>query len=392
LDVLLPVFGAVNRPRQKRSKPEPIKEEDLERFVLVRQFEKLLAKAVQDREPSRSEKDPRRLLHADHYFSLLLFGLFNPVVDTLRGLSAITQLKRVQEICERKVSLGSLSEAQSVFDPDLLAKVVEELSHNHPVLLGDKRLEKLGDRVKLFDGSLLQALPRMTWALWLDDEHTAAKLHLKYSLMKGAPVGMLITEGNGSERAAALKLLNPGDLGIFDRGYGSEYAFFEQVMEHGCSFVGRVRNQPSFEVEEERPLCEEDRQVGVVSDCIVLLGERKIQLRLVTVEVDGKRLVLATDRFDLTADLVALLYRYRWQIELFFKWIKCILGCRHLPAESQQGVTIHVYLTLIAALLLTRFLGKKPNKRQMELLRFFMLGFCSMEELCQVLKIEKIEI
>lgn len=376
-----------NRP--KKRKKEPIREESLSRFFLVRQFQEVLAAANPNRQLSKSEKDPRRLLHAEQYFSLLLFELFNPVIDTLRGLQQVTKLKAVQKISSRQVSLGSLSEAQSVFDPGLLCNVIEELSQNHPLLLSDKRLAALGDRVKLFDGSLLSALPRMAWALWVDEKNTAAKLHLKYSLIKGAPVGMILGEGRGSERAAALKLLNPGDLGVFDRGYGGEYGFFQQVMEKGCSFVGRIRNEPVFEVEEERPLGEEDRRAGVTGDSIVLLGERKIQLRLLTVQAQDKRLVLVTDRFDLSAELVALLYRYRWQIELFFKWIKCILGCRHLPAESKSGVTIHVYLTLIAALLLTKFLGRRPNKREMELLRFFLTGLCSLEELCTLLKIEK---
>lgn len=380
----------MNRPLKKRKKSEPIREEDLREFSLIRQFEKRLAKAAKGRQPSRSESDPWRELHGSQYFSLLLFGLFNPVVDSLRGLCQATGLERVQEFCARKIALGTLSEAQAVFDPELLAKVADELFENHPAVLKDKRLGDIADRIKLFDGSLLQGLSRMTWALWLDDEHTAAKLHLKYSLMKGSPEGMLLTAGNGSERSAALKLLKPGELGVFDRGYGSKYGFFEEVADKGCSFVGRIRNEPKFEVEQERALRDEDREAGVISDRIVLLGERKIQLRLVSVEIDGKRLVLATDRFDLAADLIALIYRYRWLIELFFKWIKCILGCRHLFAESPQGVTIQLYLTLIAAMLLTRFLGKKPTKRQMEILRFYMVGFCSIEELAKQLNLEKI--
>ena len=380
----------MNRPRRKRKKSEPIREEDLREFSLVGQFEKRLAKVSKGRQPSRSEIDPRRQLHGQQYFSLLLFGLFNPVVDSLRGLCQATELGRVQEFCGRKIALGSLSEAQAVFDPQLLEKVVDELFENHPAVLKDKRLKDIAGQIKLFDGSLLQGLSRMTWALWLDDEHTAAKLHLKYSLMKGAPEGMLITAGNGSERTAALKLLKPGELGVFDRGYGSKYGFFEEVAAKGCSFVGRIRNEPKFEVEQERPLREEDREAGVVSDRIALLGERKIRLRLVTVEIDGKHLMLATDRLDLAADLIALIYRYRWLIELFFKWIKCILGCRHLLAESPQGVTIQLYLTLIAAMLLTRFLGKRPTKRQMEMLRFYMVGYCSIEELVEKLNLEKI--
>jgi len=63
-------------------------------------------------------------------------------------------------------------------------------------------------------------------------------------------------------------------------------------------------------------------------------------------------LLLATDRMDLSAELIGLIYRYRWQIELFFRWLKCILGCQHLLALSQNGITIQVYCALIASLLI----------------------------------------
>ena len=73
--------------------------------------------------------DPRRTLGQKDYLSLLLFGLFNPVVDSMRGLCAASRLQRVQqEICSAKVSLGSFSEAQAVVDPALLQRVFAELA------------------------------------------------------------------------------------------------------------------------------------------------------------------------------------------------------------------------------------------------------------------------
>jgi IS4 transposase len=78
---------------------------------------------------------------------------------------------------------------------------------------------------------------------------------------------------------------------------------------------------------------------------------------------------------------VALLYKQRWQIELFFRWVKCILGCRHWLAESPQGVAIQIYLALIAALLLQLYTGQAPNRRMMELIQFYLLGVASLEEL-----------
>ena len=85
-------------------------------------------------------------------------------------------------------------------------------------------------------------------------------------------------------------------------------------------------------------------------------------------------LLLATSRLDLAAELVALGYRYRWTVELFFRWLKCILGCRHLLANSQDGVTIQVYLAIIASLLISLWVGRKPTVRTLEMIQFYFHG------------------
>ena len=78
---------------------------------------------------------------------------------------------------------------------------------------------------------------------------------------------------------------------------------------------------------------------------------------------------------------VARLYQERWRIELFFRWVKCILGCRHWLAESPEGAAIQIYLALIAALLLQLYTGQRPDRRMMELIQFYLLGVASLEEL-----------
>src|SRR5262249_46081873 len=83
---------------------------------------------------------------------------------------------------------------------------------------------------------------------------------------------------------------------------------------------------------------------------------------------------LITDRLDLDAELVALAYRYRWTVELFFRWLKCILGCRHLISNSQNGVTIQLYVALIASLLIALITGRKPTKRTLEMIQFYLGG------------------
>jgi IS4 transposase len=81
----------------------------------------------------------------------------------------------------------------------------------------------------------------------------------------------------------------------------------------------------------------------------------------------GKQLYLATSLMEIDADLVGEIYRSRWQVELFFRWMKCILGCQHLISEKSNGVAIQVYGALIASVLIALWTGKRPNKRIYEL-------------------------
>jgi IS4 transposase len=240
------------------------------------------------------------------------------------------------------------------------------------------------------DGTLLPALPRMHWALWLNDKNRAAKVHLKFSVLRQSACDAILTAGNSCERKALRAFAKEGEIIVADRYYGLEYGFFGELIAMGVSMVLRIRNQPRMEVIKELPLAEADRAAGVTWQAMVKLGDKweGDPIRVVRVEVDGKVLLLATD-LDIEAELIALIYRYRWQIELFFKWVKSILGCRHLMAESPKGVAIQMYSALIAALMLQLLIGKRPGKRAMELLRFYMMGYADLEEIMALLAPKK---
>ena len=231
----------------------------------------------------------------------------------------------------------------------------------------------------------------MHWALWVDDNNRAAKLHLKFNVLRQQACEAIITTGNASERDALRKMVKPGEIAIGDRGYGAEYRYLNELREIGSSFVIRIRSEPVMEIVSEGPeLTDADRTAGVTWQGLVRLGSKweGPPVRVVRVEIDGHMLMLATD-LEIVAELIALIYRYRWQVELFFKWIKCILRCRHLLAESPSGVAIQVYCALIAALLLEVFTGKRPSKRMMELIEFFFLGYIDADELARLLKLQK---
>ena len=158
----------------------------------------------------------------------MLLYFFNPTVTSLRGLQQTTTLTKVQErLGVRRTSLGTLSEAAQVFDAALLHEVLLALGAQlrpHMPLADQEALAQL----TAVDGSLLPALPRMAWALWQDDQHRAAKMHVAFAVLRQGPVGVTVTAGNASERAEWRRLVQPGGFYVFDRGY-ADYALVSGV-------------------------------------------------------------------------------------------------------------------------------------------------------------------
>lgn len=342
---------------------------------------------------TQRDRAGNRNLFFDNYGALLLLYFFNPVLTSLRGIQNASKLKKVQEqLGCKSTSLGSLSEAGRIFDAELLQSIIAELSAQALPLYQGHDAEAL-QGLTAVDGTLLPALSKMAWAWWRDDTHRAGKLHLHFDVLKGVPCAASVTAGNDSEKKQLRVKLQADRLYVIDRGY-AEYALFQEIINARSSFVGRVRDDAVYDVVEEKTLSEEARKAGVLRDCVILLGgpssgqAREQFLRLVEVDsgkVDAKgnpdTLLLVTDRLELDADLVALAYKNRWTVELFFRWFKCILGCKHLLSTSQNGVTIQAYMALIASLLIRLWTGRKPTKRTFEMLSFYFMGLASEEEL-----------
>ena len=366
-----------------------IDEKQLSNWKLIDAIRTRLEALLTDRPKVPTELDKRRRLAADEYFLLVLFSFLNPVLKTMRGLCAASDFERVQEdVCGRHVSMGSFSEAQHLFDPSVLTDLLRSCAAEALPVFGDVRVQNYVKELTAHDGTLLPALPRMAWALWMDEKNRAARLHLDFSVFDQVPTGWVIEPANKCERKVWDKQIKKGAFYVCDRYFGHDYNLLGRVVRRGANFVVRLHNNANFEVLESRPLTDADIKAGVVRDCTIRLGrDKKLRLfRLVEVHVGEHQLLLLTNRMDLPAELVALIYRYRWQVELFFKWIKCVLQCRHWLAESPEGVAIQVYCALIVSVMLAVWTGKRPSKRVMEALQLYWVGYVSADELLAVLK------
>jgi hypothetical protein len=383
-----------------RQRQAPLQPEHLRGFKYFAQLRPLLDRL--HTHATQRDKAGNRELFYDQYAALLLFYFFNPVLTSLRGLQRASALDKVQKRlgCGR-VALGSLSEASRVFDPQLLRPLLGELAAQARPAVTGPEAEALA-ALTAVDGSLWRGLPRMAWALWMDSAHRGAKLHLHFDVLTGVPCDATVTPAACSAPGQLRAMLRPGRLYVIDRGYAS-YDLFGDILAAGSSFVGRLKEDTAFTVAREQPLAAAAAAAGVVRDVVVgKLGTAHHKdvigrpVRLVWVATGRRRadgteevLLLCTDRLDLAAELVALAYKYRWQVELFFRWFKCLLGARHLLALSQQGLTLQLYAGLIASLLISVWTGHQPTKRTFEMICLYFSGWASLDEL--VAHIEKLQ-
>jgi len=371
-----------------------VQESDLQSWKLLRRFRQRLQPHLAAAAPTTTAQDPRCQLLAEDYFSLLLFGLFNPALRSARALChASGRLTRMREVCSRPMAAASFSEGQHRFDPEILATLVRDLAQEIKgrAEFGDRRLRQAVGVLTAVDGTVLRAVNRMAWAS-VGKNGSAVKLHLHFSVFDQVPQDWTITPGNCCERKVLKSKVQAGAFYVADRLYSDDYAFLGRMLRQKVDYVMRLPgNAARLGASPNRALSAQDRAVGVVSDRMEQLGAkyRGLVIRVVEIHAAGQVFVLGTSRQDLPADLIGLIYRYRWQIELFFKWFKMILGGRHWLAESPRGVAIQLYGALVATLLLTMVTGRRPTIRQLETLHLYFVGFASEHELLRELGLQK---
>ena len=297
-----------------------------------------------------------RTLHMDQYCMLILLYMFNPVVTSLRGLQQASDLKKVQKKlgCAR-ASLGSLSESVAVFDSERLKPIIESLGEKLVPIAADKRLKDLQHTLTLVDCSIVEALPRIAMASFRDAQAGSGKkmkwtLHTHFEVDRSVPTKMEVTPtagGEHDERAVMDRMVESDRTYVMDRGY-AKFELFNRIVNAGSSYVCRIRDNSVFTVLEERPLTEADRAARVLSDQLISLGSDNAKgkpnhpVRLVVIEAKPHKskgkpgtgstgqncdgfLRIATNLLDVPAEIIALLYHYRWTVEIFFRFFKHLL-------------------------------------------------------------------
>lgn len=370
----------------------PSTDRALHGFKLIKDLRARLEKLASRFKFHPSWKNSRRKLHQFDYLSMFLFGMLNPAVKTMRALTAASKTARLrEEVCTFPTSLGAFSEAQHLVEPRLLEELIASLSQECQGSIPSNPHEAWPLWLAR-DSSIFPALSRMTWAQYGGGKsghaNNAVRLHVSFHLWEDKPVHVAVTPGKVCERKAWREQLVSGATYVGDRYLGEDYKMFTRLEENGCQFVLRLRDEAVVHEEEKMPISPEEAAGGIVSDCWARLGSRNAyrtpRVRVITIRKDSgtlMRIVTNIAPEQMRARDIQTLYRRRWQIECFFRWVKCLLGCRHWLAEGPKGVTIQLYLAIIAGLMLQMVLGRRPNQRLWEMLQLYLLGWATLNEL-----------
>jgi hypothetical protein len=384
-------------------------------IVGLKYFDRLLPllERLHDVGTQRDRAGNRQLFY-DHYCAYVLLFLFNPIVTSLRGIQQASELKKVQKKlgCPR-VSLGSLSEATEVFDPEPVKQIASELAAQREPLGNERQFPEVKQLITAVDGTVVKTLSRIVQAAYLRSptdgrSMSAWRLHTHFEVERGLPVRIDVTgagsQGENDERAVLRHALQADRCYVMDRGY-AQFSLFNAIVAAGSSYVCRVRDNSVYAVVEQRPLSVEAQAAHITFDAVVRMGqdcklggrpEQPLRLIFVQTTPHSKRgkpgggtlgprsdgvLRLATNLLDVPAEVIGFLYQRRWMIEIFFRFLKHILGCRHLLSTDPAGVEIQAYCAIIACLLIALWTGKQPTKRTYEMICFYFIGWADDEEL-----------
>jgi hypothetical protein len=394
----------------QREESTPIREEDVQGLKYFGKLGPLLER-LHDVGCQR-DKAGNRQLFMDQYCALVLLFLFNPCVRSLRALQQASELNNVQRKlrCGR-ASLGALSEATDVFDPERLRAIIGDLAADVTPTrnVGGPQLNHVLTAV---DGSVVKTLSTIAQAAYLKNIHgqtrSAWRLHTHFDLDRSVPTRIDVTSGlNGGktdEKYVLRKHLQPDHCYVMDRWY-AQFTLFNDIHAIGSSYVCRVRDNSSYDVVETRSLSAAALAASVLFDEVVELGTaspaskrpdhpmRLVQVQTTPSKPHGKTrggktgppsdgiLRIATNLLDVPAEIIAEIYRQRWTIELFFRFFKHVLGCRHLLSTSRAGIEIQTYCAIIACLLLALWTGGKPTLRTFEMVCLYWQGWADEQEL-----------
>jgi hypothetical protein len=289
----------------------------------------------------------------------------------LKRISSLTDIsfelnmdpKLQKEIGLKSISKSQLSRKLSNISPIIFDSVLKHLIQQVRQLYGVGKANQKLRKLHLIDSSTITlSLKEHPWAP--KNRYTSGiKMHTRVVFHDDVTYldDIIVTSARPSDVAQldALLVNIPGTFHVFDRGY-FDFKKFERLCSEGIRFATRIKENTVIEVIEEVPVPENS---SILREAVVFIGKVKHPLRLIeTVDSEGKQIQIIVNDAKIPAEEVSTIYRDRWKIELFFKWMKQHMVLKTMYGKSQNAVHNQVYMAMIAfclTLLLQADLGFK---------------------------------
>jgi len=355
---------------------------------------------------------PNRVLHLDAVLTSLLLGFYSGV-NALRGVDDLSQQDQVADQLPVRVCRSTLSDNLRGFRADRLLPIIQDLFKRLPHLRRqDPDLHGILQKIVALDGSIFTVPADVAWAIALTRRNGQVgrqiRLNAHLDVLQFVPLDLQVCGAEaGGEAASFIASLEADRVYLVDRGF-VDFDFIGAVLDRGSDLVARLKSDTRFvavtaddvghdrlDLVGDRPLSDEDRAAGVLSDRIGRLpgsagcagfGDRLFREVIVHDARNNKQVRLLTTLLELPAHVIGKLYRHRWAVELFFRWLKCVADFEHLMSHDRNGITIQFYVATIAMLLTYLRTGSKPGVYEQRCLRWIVGGMGSLETNLKVLE------
>ena len=335
-----------------------------------------------------------RKLFVDQLFLGLLLSFFEPMARSLRSIEDQGSFQGRLDL--PRLARSTTADALAAFDPACLKPIIDDLRERVPHLAhSDADLAGMTRRIIAADGTYLNTLVDVAWALHQTRRdgrgHAQVRANVQMDVATWTPQVVTISGDDGqSEPAAFANDLLESVLYVFDRNF-LDFCFLEQVLARNNDFVLRVRaNAPSVSVQQRLELSPQDIEAGVIADQIVQLSGRGApagRFRQVTIQTVNRKgeteiICLLSNLIDpkIAAHVIGAIYRKRWQIELFFKWLKSFARMDHLLSTSRNGITFQLYVAVIGVLMMYVQSGRRISIYALAALSRLARGQCTLDE------------
>lgn len=254
----------------------------------------------------------------------------------------------------KSVTRSNLSKANEVRD----VRIFREFANRMIAIAREKRAGVkdffLSNKVYAFDSTTISLCLSVFWWTRLHHGRGGVKMHTLYDVTTDIPSFVIITDASVHDSKVMDQIPYESDsFYIFDRAYMATEHLFQIEMSEAY-FVAREKSKILYKVLEDKHCSNPD--TGVMADQIIVFTGSKTKKqyprelrRVVFYDSENNRtLVLYTNNFEVSAEQIALLYKYRWRVELFFKWMKQHLRIKEFYGTSENAVQIQIYAALTA--------------------------------------------